>query len=517
VQEDWGCTATDPSHTEGTCQVRNIRRRSRPVELCCDDPNLTPAAGLVTVAELDRVLGLVDLIDDQVGSLYRRSARYRPCSAGEVMIGLVESELAGGDFLCDIDHRRADTAGAELRAVAHPPASTTVGFLARGFGHKQLAGLEAADAVLVARAFEILPEPERARLLAVRPTIDSEPTDVEVYGKKKGSPAVSVGRSARLLPGSRDRPEAARRSAAGRLTSSIMAGAGLGTGLVKGRTATRVRPRLRRPLTTPRRGGPDRNNPNNPAPSRRTSWSGHPRERQKTQKKRGVAFNYAGQRCGRPHPGVWAEAGWVLAADLGSGTNDPRPQAPSLIARSVAALPDGLRRPIVRGDSGFFDSGVTRAALAAGADFAVAAKRNPAVWRAVRAVPADAWEPAHNMAGAEVAVCDYHPDGWPEGTRAILRRVRVDAEEIRADPRSRRRRTIDPDELKAVKQRRADHAYAYVIILTCLDWEPVEIDAWFRERAQVEERLKDSKLGMALRHLPSGYPAVNAVVEPPWV
>ena len=126
-------------------------------------------------------------------------------------------------------------------------------------------------------------------------------------------------------------------------------------------------------------------------------------------------------------------------------------------------------------------------------------------------MPADAWEPAEDMAGAEVAVCDYLPDGWPEGTRAIVRRVRVDAEEIRVDPRSRRRRTIDPDELKAVKQRRADHAYAYVIILTSLDWEPVEIEAWLAERAQVEERLKDSKLGMALRHLPSGYPAINAV------
>jgi len=54
-------------------------------------------------------------------------------------------------------------------------------------------------------------------------------------------------------------------------------------------------------------------------------------------------------------------------------------------------------------------------------------------------------------------------------------------------------------------------SYAYVIILTSLDWEPVEIEAWLAERAPVEERLKDSKLKMVLRHLPSGYPAINAV------
>ncbi len=71
-------------------------------------------------------------------------------------------------------------------------------------------------------------------------------------------------------------------------------------------------------------------------------------------KKEGVAFNHQGQRFGRPHPAIWAEAGVVLAADLGSGTSDPRPQAPSLVTRAVAALPEGLLRPIIWCDSGFF-------------------------------------------------------------------------------------------------------------------------------------------------------------------
>lgn len=75
-------------------------------------------------------------------------------------------------------------------------------------------------------------------------------------------------------------------------------------------------------------------------------------------------------------------------------------------------------------------------------------------------MPGEAWKEARGMEGAEVATCDYHPAGWPDGTRAIVRRVRVEAEEIRADPRSRRQRTIDPEELKAVRQGRADHAYA---------------------------------------------------------
>jgi hypothetical protein len=57
----------------------------------------------------------------------------------------------------------------------------------------------------------------------------------------------------------------------------------------------------------------------------------------------------------------------------------------------------------------------------------------------------------------------------------------------------------------------ADHAYAYSFIVTNLDGDVVDIEAWFRQRAQVEERLKDSKCGLALRHLPSGYRSVNVV------
>jgi hypothetical protein len=391
--------------------VKSVAKSTPKVEFCCDDPNLTPAAGLISVAELDRVIAMTDVISREVGSLYRPEARWQPYSAGEVVMSVVESQLAGGDFLCDIDYRRADDAGSALRAVARPPASTTVGYLGQRFDEKRLAGLEAANAIIVRRMFDILPEKMRLRLLCTRPTIDLDPTDVEVYGKKK----------------------------------------------------------------------------------------------------RGVAFNYAGERCGRPHPAVYAEAGMVLGADLGSGTDDPRPQAPSLIARAIGALPLGLLRPIIRGDSGFFDAEVAEAALGVGADFGIAAKRNPALWRAVREVAEDAWVQADAMAGAEVAECSYRPGGWPSQTRAIVRRVRVEAEEIRADPRSRRRRTIDPEQLKAVKAGAADHAYAYVVILTSLEWSPREIEAWFRDRAQVEERLKDSKLGMSLRHLPSGYPQVNAV------
>jgi hypothetical protein len=228
-------------------------------------------------------------------------------------------------------------------------------------------------------------------------------------------------------------------------------------------------------------------------------------------KKQRMAWNHLGQRVGRAHPATWAETGVVLAADLGSGADDPRPQAPALIGRAVANLPAGLPRPRVRADAGYFDAKVARAALGNNCDFAIAAKRNKAVWRSLGRVGEGSWADCWDMAGAQVAECDYRPPGWPEGTRCVVRRVELAPDEVRSDPRSRRRRTIGPDQLALVLQGQPTAVYAYSFVLTNLDDSPQMVEYWFRERAWIEERHKDSKLGYGLVHLPSGKFRVNQV------
>jgi hypothetical protein len=235
-------------------------------------------------------------------------------------------------------------------------------------------------------------------------------------------------------------------------------------------------------------------------------------------KKRGVAWNHQGQRVGRPHVATWAETETVLAADLGDGTDDPRASASDLMRRALACLPAAARasgRVAMRADAGYFAGQLARAAHDAHIGFAIGAKRIAPLWRLLAGLADDAWHDAIDMDNAQVAVAQYCPDWWPADTALLIRRVRLDPEQISADPRSRRRRTLHPDQrvLPIPELASATAIYAYSFILTNLDVSSPDkaaaVEHWHRYRTTVENLFRDSKLGAALRHLSSGYPQVN--------
>jgi Transposase DDE domain group 1 len=236
-------------------------------------------------------------------------------------------------------------------------------------------------------------------------------------------------------------------------------------------------------------------------------------------KKRGVAYNYQGQRSARPHVATWAQTQTVLAADLMAGDEDPRRHAAALLGRAMAALPEKARtgRILLRADAGYFAGELARAALLANVQFAIGAKRIAPLWRILDGLAQDAWTDAIDMPGAQVAVAAYCPDWWPANTSLLIRRVRLDlaAGQVSADPRSRRRRTLHPDQraLPISELAELDAVYGYSFILTTLDVSTPEraagVEHWYRHRTSIENIFRDAKLGAALRHLPSGYPQVN--------
>jgi len=126
-------------------------------------------------------------------------------------------------------------------------------------------------------------------------------------------------------------------------------------------------------------------------------------------KKRGVADNYQGQRCGRPHVASWAELQVTLAADLLAGDQDPRPGAPGLLRRALRALPAGVGEVKLRADCGYVAVDLAVAAHREGVRFAIGAKRIAPLWKALAGLSESDWTDATCMPGAQVAVARYCP------------------------------------------------------------------------------------------------------------
>ena len=104
---------------------------------------------------------------------------------------------------------------------------------------------------------------------------------------------------------------------------------------------------------------------------------------------------------------------------------------------------------------------------------------------------------AIEMDNAQVAVADYRPDWWPANTFLLIRRARLAPEQVSADPRSRRRRTLHPGQ-RAVpipELARAEVIYGYSFILTNLDVTSPDKTAaaehWYRHRTTIENLFRD--------------------------
>jgi hypothetical protein len=139
------------------------------------------------VAELVGRLGVINALDDAVGSIKQRD---RGLSAGQFLVAVAQAQMFGAEFWTGLDRRRADTAGEALSAVSMP-ASTTAVELAQRFGPAQLAGIEEGIGEIVCRVVGGLPVVRRQVLRAGGATIDLDGTDVEVYGAAKEGIAYS--------------------------------------------------------------------------------------------------------------------------------------------------------------------------------------------------------------------------------------------------------------------------------------------------------------------------------------
>jgi Transposase DDE domain group 1 len=228
-------------------------------------------------------------------------------------------------------------------------------------------------------------------------------------------------------------------------------------------------------------------------------------------RKPGASRAHTGQLAYQPLLGVWAERGRTLSTELLSGSDSTRrDDTLALVRRSLALLPAGHGHVGARFDSGFYRIELLRMLRRKSVSFSISVPRSSAMWRSLEAIGEEDWAPAIDFGEAEVAEAEYSPEGWEhEPLRLVVRRVAFAAEGLASDPRARRRRSIPRAQLSLVDSGEASVAYGYSFLLADMPGPPECVEHHHRRRAQIEERIKDHKLGVSLKHLPASDLSAN--------
>jgi hypothetical protein len=217
-------------------------------------------------------------------------------------------------------------------------------------------------------------------------------------------------------------------------------------------------------------------------------------------RKPGAGVNYQGQLAYQPLICSWAQRGRLLASELLAGNDSTRGEEPRLLLRrALDYLPDGHGEVCARFDSGFYRVDLLADCRTRAVRFSISVPRSSAMWSALERIDESDWQPADGLKDAQVAETTYTPAGWKHEP---LRLVAHQADALCDDPRARRKRTIPREQLNLGLAGEADVVYGYSFILTDLSGDAAMVERHHRERAQIEERIKDAKLGVSLRRLP---------------
>ena len=173
--------------------------------------------------------------------------------------------------------------------------------------------------------------------------------------------------------------------------------------------------------------------------------------------------------------------------------------------------PGGWRCALMRG----IRRARARAADDAHIGFAIGAKRIAPLWRLLAGLAEDDWHDAIGMDSAQVTVAEYCPEWWPANTALLVRRVALDPAQVSADPRSRRRRTLQPRASGALPIPRARQGRCHLRLLVHRD-QPGRVQPgpgrplWSTGTGTAPRwRTSSATASSAPRCGTSGYPQVN--------
>ena len=197
--------------------------------------------------------------------------------------------------------------------------------------------------------------------------------------------------------------------------------------------------------------------------------------------RQGTRGTYTGKIAWHPLLCFIGETGEWLHGKLRNGHAAASTGAGRFLGECLRRVPVGTRI-FLRADEGFWGQAFFAELERREITYAIGAPQIASVRARISAVPAGAWQPSSYRGGSEVASFDWQPKTWQQERRFVVRRDPVEQGE---------QLTLDG----------GDYHY-YVLVTNDRERDGDELERWHRAKANVENRIKEAKLGLGLDNLP---------------
>jgi hypothetical protein len=197
--------------------------------------------------------------------------------------------------------------------------------------------------------------------------------------------------------------------------------------------------------------------------------------------RQGTRGTYTGKIAWHPLLCFVGETGEWLHGKLRNGHAAASTGAARFLAECLDRIPAGV--PVyLRADEGFFGQAFLAELERRQVTYAIGAPQIASVKARIAAVAAGEWRPSSYRAGSEVTSFEWQPKTWKRPRRFVVRRDPIPAgEQLRLDA--------------------GDYHY-YVLVSNDHERAADELERWHRAKANVENRIKEAKLGLGLDNLP---------------
>jgi Transposase DDE domain group 1 len=197
--------------------------------------------------------------------------------------------------------------------------------------------------------------------------------------------------------------------------------------------------------------------------------------------RQGTRGTYTGKIAWHPLLCFVGETGEWLHGKLRNGHAAASRGSRRFLVECLDRVPDDV--PVyLRADEGFWGQDFFAECERRQITYAIGAPQIASVKARIAAIPASGWRSSSYRGGSEVASFDWQPKTWKQTRRFIVRRDPIGVGE---------QLTLD-----------GGSYHYYVLVTNDRRRSADELERWHRAKANVENRIKEAKLGLGLDNLP---------------